>query len=162
MWESVNHSVMSSSSELHVLWFLRPLCPWNSPGKNTGVDCHTLLQGIFLTQGSNPGLIQCRQIFYHLSHQGFWERKEKCVKDKGRTRNPKLFAGDLGTNCNMNSDLGWIAGGSALIQARNRSVFSKHVSVAPVLLSACRNFIPPWENKQAREEQEQESNDLNI
>ena len=30
------------------------LCPWDSPGKNTGVGCHALLQGIFLTQGSNP------------------------------------------------------------------------------------------------------------
>ena len=42
----------------------------NSPGKNTGVGCHALLQGIFPTQGSNPGLLHCRQIFYHLSHQG--------------------------------------------------------------------------------------------
>ena len=41
------------------------LCAWNSPGKNTGVDCHSLLQGIFLTQGSNPGLPHCRQILYH-------------------------------------------------------------------------------------------------
>ena len=32
------------------------LCPWNSPGKNTGVGCHFLLQGIFLTQGSNLSL----------------------------------------------------------------------------------------------------------
>ena len=32
------------------------LCPWGSPGKNIGVGCHTLLQGVFLTQGSNPGL----------------------------------------------------------------------------------------------------------
>ena len=40
------------------------------PGKNTGVDCHAPLQGIFPTQGSNPGLLHCRQILYHLSHQG--------------------------------------------------------------------------------------------
>ena len=46
----------------------RLLCPWNSPGKHTGVGCHSLLQGIFLTQGSNPGLLCCRQILYHLSH----------------------------------------------------------------------------------------------
>ena len=39
----------------------RLLHPWNSPGKNTGVGCHFLLQGIFLTQGSNPGLPHCRQ-----------------------------------------------------------------------------------------------------
>ena len=42
----------------------------DSPGKNTGVGCHALLQGIFPTQGSNPGLPHCRQIRYHLSHQG--------------------------------------------------------------------------------------------
>ena len=40
------------------------------PSKNTGVGCHFLLQGIFLTQRSNPGLTQCRQILYRLSHQG--------------------------------------------------------------------------------------------
>ena len=41
----------------------------DSPGKNTGVDYHTFLHGIFLTQWSNPGLPHCRQILYHLSHQ---------------------------------------------------------------------------------------------
>ena len=46
------------------------LCPWNSPGKNTGVNSHSLLQGIFPTQWSNPGLLHCRQFLYHLSHQG--------------------------------------------------------------------------------------------
>ena len=38
--------------------------------ENTGVGCHSLLQGIFPTQGSNLGLLHCRQILYHLSHQG--------------------------------------------------------------------------------------------
>ena len=42
----------------------------DSPGKNTGVGCHALLQGIFPTQGSNPGLPHCMWILYHLSHQG--------------------------------------------------------------------------------------------
>ena len=42
----------------------------DSPGKNTGVGCHVLLEGIFPTQGRNPGLLHCRWIFYHLSHQG--------------------------------------------------------------------------------------------
>ena len=42
----------------------------DSPDKNTGVGCYALLQGIFPTQGSNPGLPHCRQILYHLSHQG--------------------------------------------------------------------------------------------
>ena len=44
--------------------------PWNSPGKNTEVGCHSLLLGIFPTQGSNLGLLHCRQILYHLSYQG--------------------------------------------------------------------------------------------
>ena len=39
-------------------------------GKNTGVSCYALIQGIFLTQGSNPCLLHCRRILYHLSHQG--------------------------------------------------------------------------------------------
>ena len=42
------------------------LCPWNSPGKNTGVGCHSLLQGIFPTEGSNLGVPHCRQILYCL------------------------------------------------------------------------------------------------
>ena len=44
------------------------LCPWDSPGENTGVGCHVLLQGIFMTQGSNPHLLRllhCRWILYH-------------------------------------------------------------------------------------------------
>ena len=54
------------------LWTVahQPLCPWDSPGKNTGVGSHSVLQGIFLTQGSNSGLLHCSQILYHLSHQG--------------------------------------------------------------------------------------------
>ena len=43
---------------------------WNSPGQNIGVSSLSLLQGILPTQGSNPGLPQCRQILYQLNHQG--------------------------------------------------------------------------------------------
>ena len=42
----------------------------NSPDKNTGVGSQSLLQGIFLTQELNLGLLHCRQILYHLKHQG--------------------------------------------------------------------------------------------
>ena len=42
----------------------------DSPGKNTEVGCHALLQGIFPTQGLNPELLHCKQILYRLSHQG--------------------------------------------------------------------------------------------
>ena len=48
----------------------RLLSPWDSPGKNTGLGCHFLLQGIFQMQGSNPGLPHCRQTLLPLSHEG--------------------------------------------------------------------------------------------
>ena len=57
--------------------FLRPhglYSPWNSPGQNTGVGSLFLLQAIFPTQGSNPGLLHCRLILYCLSYQQY-----KCV-----------------------------------------------------------------------------------
>ena len=56
---------MSNSLRPHGLYG-----PWNSPGQNTGVGSLSLLQGIFATQGSNTGLLHCRQILYQLSYQG--------------------------------------------------------------------------------------------
>ena len=87
----------------------RTLCnpmEWSPPGssihaiylgKNTGVGCHFLLQGIFLTQGSNPGLHLCRQTLYHLSHQG----NPKCLWDdfpgSPLAKNLPADAGDMGS-----------------------------------------------------------------
>ena len=51
-------------------WPGRLLCPWDSLGKNTGVGCHILLQGIFPTQESIWGLLHCRWILNQLSHKG--------------------------------------------------------------------------------------------
>ena len=51
----------------------------DSPGKNIGVGCHAIFQGIFPTQGSNPGLQHCRQILYCLSHQGIPWKLETVV-----------------------------------------------------------------------------------
>ena len=56
---------MSDSLQPHGLY-----SPQNSPGQNIGVGSHSLLQGIFPTQGSNPGLPHCRRILYQLGHQG--------------------------------------------------------------------------------------------
>ena len=64
----VSCSVVSDSAS-HGGQLPRLLCPWNSPGKNTGKGNHFLLQGIFPTQRENPGLMHCRQILYHSSHQ---------------------------------------------------------------------------------------------
>ena len=63
--ESESHSGVSDSLWLHGLYSL-----WNSPVQNTGVGSHSLLQGIFPTQGSNPVLPHCRHILYQQSHQG--------------------------------------------------------------------------------------------
>ena len=57
-------SVVSDFLSFHGLY-----SPWNSPGQNTGVGSLSLLQGIFLTQESNPGLPRCRQILCKLSHK---------------------------------------------------------------------------------------------
>ena len=52
------------------LFASRLLCPWDFPGKDTGVGCQFLLQEIFPIQGLNLVLPHCRQTLYHLSHQG--------------------------------------------------------------------------------------------
>ena len=64
----------------------RLLCPWNSPGKNSGVGCHSFLQGIFPTQGLNPGVLHCRPIIDWLRHSDVLirrnlntERDTKCT-----------------------------------------------------------------------------------
>ena len=74
--KSVSCLVTSDSLRSHGLYQTGLLCLWSSPGKNTGVGCHSLLQGIFLTQGSNPSLPHCRQILYHLS-QGKRKQSDK-------------------------------------------------------------------------------------
>ena len=63
-------SVMSDSLKPHGLQPTWLLCLWNSLGENTKVGSHSLLQGIFPTQGQKLGLLHCRHIIYHLSHQG--------------------------------------------------------------------------------------------
>ena len=70
--ESENESEVAQSDSFrpHGLQPTRLLCPWDFPGNSTRVDCHFLLGGIFLTQRLNLGLLHCRQMFYHLSHQG--------------------------------------------------------------------------------------------
>ena len=66
----VSCSVVSDSLWPHGLQPSKLFCPWDFPGKNTGVGCHFLLQGIFPTHGSNLGPVHYRQILYQLSHQG--------------------------------------------------------------------------------------------
>ena len=81
MWLSFCNICMSNHHIRLCVCLVTQLCltlcdPWTvahqapSSGKNTGVSSHSLLQGIFPTQGSNPGILYCRQILYYLSHQG--------------------------------------------------------------------------------------------
>ena len=70
---ALSHSVMSDSLRTFGLLSARLLYPWDFPGNHGGVDCHALLQGLFLTQGSNSRLLcllHCRGILYPLSHRG--------------------------------------------------------------------------------------------
>ena len=85
-WRAVVHGVTKSRTRLsdwtELKWSescsvvsdsLQPCglySPWNSPGQNAGVGSLSLLQGIFSTQGSNPGLPDCRRILYQLSQKG--------------------------------------------------------------------------------------------
>ena len=82
----MNTKTFNIMSHCAVLYSVTQLCPTvcdpmdcsppgssvhrDSPGQNTGIGCHALIQGIFPTQGLKPGLPHCRQILYHLSHQG--------------------------------------------------------------------------------------------
>ena len=69
----------------HGLQPTRFLCPWAFPGKNTGVSCHVLLQGIFLTQELNLHLLHCRQILHH------WPTGEALCKEKCYISNSSYY-----------------------------------------------------------------------
>ena len=60
---------MCDSLQPRGLYSTRLVSLWNSPGRNNAVHGQSLFQGIFLTQGLNLGLMHCRQMVYHLSHQ---------------------------------------------------------------------------------------------
>ena len=62
----------------------RLLSPWDSPGKNTGMGCHALLQGIFLTQGSNPSPLHYREILH------LWDTGEACLEVCLQPKTPRL------------------------------------------------------------------------
>ena len=87
--------------------------PWNSPGKITGLGSHSLLQGIFLTQGSHLDLLCCRQSFLPLSH---WE-SPLCLLDRFISRYFILF------NEMINGIVYWISLSDLLLVYRNATDF---------------------------------------
>ena len=72
-------SVMSNSLRPHGLGHTRLLCPWDSPGTNTRVDCHFLLQGIFPTQGSNPRLMSLALAGEFFITSATWEAQNNSI-----------------------------------------------------------------------------------
>ena len=86
---SESHSVVSDFLRPHGLY-----SPWNSPGQNTGMGSLSLLQGIFPTQGLNPGLPHCRQILYQLSHRGSLREISPKYSLEGLTEAPRLWSPD--------------------------------------------------------------------
>ena len=115
-------SVVSYSLQPHGLY-----SPWNSPGQNTGVRRLSLLQKIFPTQGSKPGLPHCRWILYQLSHQGSpgileWVAylfSSRSSRPRNRTGSPTLQADSLPTEL-----IGKPQGGMfRLTLARSQKVF---------------------------------------
>ena len=94
---SVSCSVLSDSLQPHDLYSIRLLCPWDALGKNTGVGCPFLLQGIFPTQGSNPGLLHWRQILYRLNHRGN-SANAGGIRDVGLITGPERCPGGVHGN----------------------------------------------------------------
>ena len=109
--ESESRSVVSDSLWPHGLY-----SPWNSPGQNTGVGSLSLLQGIFPTQGSNPGFPHCGWILYQLSHKGSPRIQEWVAypfsRGSSQPRNwtgVSCIAGEIFTNWAIREALSWMA-----------------------------------------------------
>ena len=119
-------SVMSDSLWSHRLQAARLLCPWNPPDQNTGVGSCSLLQGIFPTQGSNPGLPHCRRILYQLSHKGsprilYWVAYPYSSRSSqhGNQASVSCIAGRFFTNWAIREVLIWKSKELLLINAMN-------------------------------------------
>ena len=107
-------SVVSDCLLPHRLQPTRFLCVWDSPGKSTGVGGHSLLQGIFPTQGRNPGLLRLQAGSSLLSHQGspggiLWQRPQ------GTEPKTKMnVTGGILVTCPAGGSQVWGPGGAAL------------------------------------------------
>ena len=88
--------ITSDSLEPNGLQPASLFCLWGFSGKNRTMGCHALLQGIFTTQGSNPGLLHCKWIFYHLSHQ---EVIPWCIRGKEYRSGQCLQMQETGNRC---------------------------------------------------------------
>ena len=130
LFESESRSVVSDS-----LWLCGLYSPWNSPGQNRGVGSCSLFQGIFSTQGLNPGLLHCRWILYQLSHQG-------------RPRIPKWVAYPFSRGASRlrnGTRVSCIAGGFFIpVELPRKSHFIYFQLSSVQSLSCVRLFVTPW------------------
>ena len=108
-----------------------------SPGKNTGVGCDALLQGVFATQGWNPGLLHCRQVPYHLSYQGSPRILEWVANPSSRDLpNPGI---ELGSPALQAESLPAEPPGKPWQAFLTRSLFVMFPPSTKVHLTSCRN-----------------------
>ena len=98
---------MFDSLWLYGLSPARLLCLWDFPGMNTGLSCHFLLQGIFLIEGLNSGLLHCRQILFHLSHQGGIANMSQSCPTKSASCVPPLLHCSEWVTGTVN-EMGWV------------------------------------------------------
>ena len=106
MWIKSFYCDKESESCSAVSGSLRPHGLWNSPGQNTGVGSLSLIQGIFPTQGSNPGLPHSWRILYQLSHKGSprvleWVAYPFSIRFFPTQESKIRIAGGFFTNCAM-------------------------------------------------------------
>ena len=88
----------------------RLLCPWDSPSKNTGVDCHFPLQGIFPTQGSNPRLLLCRWVLYHwATREPLVFNPDVCPQQRQSRHTKEGLSGDLDPQRCLNATIPGLA-----------------------------------------------------
>ena len=105
--------------------------PWNSPGQNTGVGSLSLLQGIFPTQGSTPGLPHCRRILYPLQHSLPTELSGK----------PRIWEA-LSNICSMNALSCWTSLSGLISKARHPVRSQRPLPTATCHLPSCSPPLP--------------------
>ena len=136
---------VSNSLHPNGLYPARFLCPWDFPGKNTGVGCHFLLQGIFLTQGSNPCLLHWQADSLPLSHLGSPESARGLLKTQTdivftrRVSGPHLSRSEVGQRI-------WISKkdrgvGSDVATAHPWTTYWQHGFKFPSLIPAVPQFL---------------------
>ena len=123
----VTHSCPGDSLRPHGLQPIRLLSPWDFPGKSTGVGCYFLLQGIFLTQGSNPGLPHCRGILFTV-----WATREEIQWRLGHFLNLMI------KHCLLNLGLS-----KSILNSKKDLIFTRNIILYSILVTSISHGWPP-------------------